>query len=172
VVNITKPDLNELLEPFARSICAKAKALKRWANDERFRPYRARLRKAISDDINQCTNYLPPEVSEAALVKAKKLGRDLFTANWHNQSSFDSKRKVFQWEHVVPVRSLVNLCLMNPTVPRILDVLLSKAKMAWILKREDQELTKRGYRSRREDPVAAYRECGIVLVKQRNGIRE
>jgi len=47
----------------------------------------------------------------------------------------------------------------------ILDVLKTRLRIAWILKTEDEELTRLGYRSMRADPEAAYREAKIELVK-------
>jgi hypothetical protein len=41
---------------------------------------------------------------------------------------------------------------------------LEKASIAWILKTEDRELNRLGYRYRRPDPHAAYLAAGIDLL--------
>jgi hypothetical protein len=45
----------------------------------------------------------------------------------------------------------------------VAEVLRRELKVAWILKSEDAELTRLGFRSKRPDPVAAYEKAGIVL---------
>lgn len=110
----------------------------------------------------------PVYVSQAAQLTADKwkLG-SLSSYDWHDQTRKmgDTRRKVFAWDHFYTVADLRRRieALEDPTehqVRRILKV----ASVAWILKSEDRELTKRGYRSKRPDPFAAYEEAGIRLI--------
>jgi len=41
--------------------------------------------------------------------------------------------------------------------------IVNKHRVAWILKDEDRELTKLGYKSYRENPAEAYKQAGIKL---------
>lgn len=50
-------------------------------------------------------------------------------------------------------------------VEEIID-LLCTSRVVWITKAEINELTKRGYNSRRDDPGAAYAEVGSHLVQR------
>jgi hypothetical protein len=150
----------EIFSIFARAISCKVSAL----NDlDLTPPQRARMLESISDDIKKCTNFIKPDVSHAAREEAARLGVDLSSKNWHDQHRFDPGRKTFHFEHVLPVNALRELCVRAGSPEAIHALLRTKLRVAWILKREDVELTRLGFRSRRADPEAAYREAGIQL---------
>jgi len=153
--------IDDLLAPFACSIYAKAKTLK---SVELSSSQRARLLESISDDIKKCTNFIEPEVSQAALTAAERLQVDLRTKNWHDQPSFDAGRETFHFEHVVPVSAIRAACCDQGSEREIFAVLKGRLRVAWILKSEDAELTRLGHRSHRPDPDEAYRNAGIKLV--------
>src|SRR5437016_1886677 len=102
--------IDQLLQVFARSIVAKANALCSLRGE--LRPNQvARLRRSITDDIRTCgalifPDVISPEVSKAALQEAERIGVNLYTSNWRNQTAFDSGRRTFQWEHVNPISSI------------------------------------------------------------------
>ena len=154
-------DRETLLRPFASSIHAKASALRQLELATR---ERARVLESISDDIKKCTNFVRADVSERALDRARPLDVDLRTATWHDQPRFDPGRRVFHLEHIVPVSTIRHACLEAPSDSAVLEILATSLRVAWILKEEDSVLTHLGYRSRRQDPEAAYREAKISLV--------
>jgi hypothetical protein len=154
-------DLKALLTPFARSIHAKATALR---NLDLSPQHRARLREAISDDIKKCTNFIVPELSTAAAQKAAALGIDLRGKCWHDQHKFDAGRRIFHFEHILPVSAVRKACLATTSASGVLNVLRGKLRVVWILKKEDARLTKLGYRTKRHDPEAAYRKAKISLL--------
>jgi hypothetical protein len=159
---------DELLMIFARSISSKVAAL----SDLELTPgQRTRIRESISDDIKKCTNFILPEVSRAAREKAERLGIDLFSKNWHDQPSFDPKRRIFHFEHVLPVSAIRNRCEEIRTEEGIYGLLRIRLRVAWILKSEDVKLTGLGFRSKRSDPDEAYREAKIQLLI-RTGINQ
>lgn len=151
--------IDELLKPFAGSILCKVIALNELNLTS---PQRARIRESISDDIKKCTNFIKPEVSQGAFRKAKIRHVDLYLKNWHDQPKFDARRELFHFEHIVPVSAIRELCENRKTKKAILEILKTRLRIAWILKREDQELTRLGYRSKRPD--SAYGEAGIKLL--------
>jgi len=157
-IGCTMVTLDDLLKLFAQSIHAKATALRTL---ELTASQRARLRESISDDIKKCTNFIPPEVSVAAHDEAQPLGVDLSTKNWHDQPSFDAGREIFHFEHIVPVSAIRTMCESAESADATFSVLRTKLRVAWILKREDLELTRLGYRSERADPDAAYEHAKI-----------
>jgi hypothetical protein len=162
---MTKIPIQELLKPFATSIFAKATALKSFeASNSLTKPQRARLNEAISDDIKKCTNFVTPGFSKAALEEATRIGIDLRQMNWHDQCRFDKARRIFHWEHMVPVKILRKACFEAGSEAEVLDVLLTKPRVVWLLKTEDSELTRLGFRTVREDPEAAYRAARIELI--------
>lgn len=156
---------DDLLKPFASSIYVKASTLK---SVELSSSQRARLRESISDDIKKCTNFIEPEVSEAALAEAEHLQEDLRTKNWHDQPSFDAGREIFHFEHVVPVSAIREACCAENSEGGVLAVLKSRLRVAWILKSEDAELTRLGHRINRPDPDEAYRKAKIRLMPRRD----
>ncbi|TKC92132.1 hypothetical protein [Polyangium fumosum] len=123
--------------PFARSILAKASALR---SIDLLPNQRARILESISDDIKKCTNFIAPQVSTAAWKEAERLGVDLYSKNWHDQPAFDAGRQTFHFEHVLPVSAIRDACLELNSEAAIFDV-LKKLRVAWILKTEDAELT-------------------------------
>jgi hypothetical protein len=150
----------ELVAAFSESIWAKARVARGIPLEPR---ERSRLRESISDDIKKFTDLVPPRVSEAAQLEAQRRGVDLRQMRWHDQPHFDPGRSTFQWEHVLTVSGLRELCLHAPGPSEIAEI-LETARVAWILKDEDRRLTARRYRAKRPDPVAAYREVGIKLI--------
>ena len=154
-------DRDALLPAFARSIWAKARAL----NDpDLTNRGRVRLLESISDDIKKYSDFVQPEASRAALQRAAQLEVDLCAKGWHDQPTFDAKRQVFHWEHVRPVSAVRKACVEAASEVDVADALQRLLRVAWILKEEDRVLTRLGYRSRREDPEAAYRHAQIELI--------
>jgi hypothetical protein len=132
------------------------------------------LRKSITYDIRTCgallfPDVLKPEISKAAQEEAVRAGMLLHTMTWHDQAKFDRGRKTFHWEHVNPVSGIQNKCMEAKSEEAILETLKTSLRIAWILKREDQELTRLGYRSKRVMPDEAYGHAGIELLKFPHG---
>jgi hypothetical protein len=155
---------DELLMIFAKSISCKVAAL----DELNLTPnQRTRIRESISDDIKKCTNFILPEISHAAQEEAERRGVDLLSKNWHDQVGFDPKRQTFHFEHVLPVNIIRALCEDVKAEDAIYDLLKKRLRVAWILKSEDAELTRLGFRSKRADPDGAYRDAGIQLLTHR-----
>lgn len=112
-----------------------------------------------------------------ASVEAKRLYSSRgFTDNLSQQSvsnqvKFDPKGRKkgdFHLEHVFTGsgfrEAVENLTEEELTVENIETIVKEKFICAWILKTEDAELDKAGYRSNRpENPIDAYAEVGIIL---------
>jgi hypothetical protein len=158
---------HQLLQLYAHSIFSKTNALARL---ELSPNQRKRLRASITADIRTCGLLIYPEVklpevSEAAQREAERIGIRICDMTWYNQTAFDKGRKVFHWEHVNPISCIQKSCEEAKSEEEIVDILMRQLRIAWILKREDAELTRLGYRSKREDGDSAYRDAKIVLPK-------
>ena len=92
-------------------------------------------------------------MSQAAQEKAERLGVDLRLKNWHDQPQFDAGRATFHFEHILPVSAIRSECLTLDSEADIFDVLKGRLRVAWILKAEDAELTRLGYRNKRRTPT-------------------
>lgn len=149
-----------VLQAFASAILIKSRAVHALTKAS---SHRRRLLESISDDIKKLSNLRPHEVSVAAATEAEVLGIDLREQTWHDQSRFDAEREVFHVEHMVPVSALRELCLRCDDEEQVLSVLTTRLRVVWILKSEDAELTRLGFRHRRSDPEDAYRQAGIVI---------
>ena len=123
---------------------------------------RKRVREAVSGDIRKYADLIDHSASDAALALAATMGVDLRSVGWHDQETFDSGRKLFALEHVVPVSQLRDACLDARSEAEVAESLV-RARVAWVCHEEDQALTDLGYRSDRPDPEAAYRAAGISL---------
>jgi hypothetical protein len=166
--------VDELLQLFARSVFAKVGALRLL---DLTRNQRKRLKSSITAEIRACggllyPEVLTPEVSEAALWEAERIGVDIRVHTWHSQSLFDAGRKLFHWEHVDPIACIREACERSESEEAILTILKTRLRIAWILKREDRELTQLGFRSKRPDPDSAYRAAKIVLIKHERAAAE
>lgn len=157
--------METLFPIFAESISCKVSGLRQLGPNVSA-GQKSRLLESISDDIRKCTDLIPVHVSQAAKSKAEKLKPhiDLFRETWHSQPRFDKGRKIFQYEHVVPVSSVRDSCLQAQDTGDVLKILTTRLKVAWILKTENARLAKLGYAVRRPDPEAAYHQAGIDLI--------
>ena len=137
--------VDQLLRLYAQSIFGKAGALKAL---KLTRNQRKRLRDTITADLRACGALLYPEVrlpevSKEALQEADRIGVNLWAQTLRRQKSFDRGRKVFHWEHVNPIACIQELCEAAKSEEAVLDA-LARLRVAWILKREDKELTRLG----------------------------
>jgi hypothetical protein len=155
--------LEEMMKPFASAIFAKAQGLRALGNTITPRQVQ-RLKESISDDLKKATNFHPHQASVAAASEAKLRGVDLTEHTWHEQLSFDAKRATFIVEHKTPVSALREACLASPDEGAVLQVLVTQLHVVWLLRSEDDELTRRGFRHKRADPDEAYRLAGIQLL--------
>lgn len=159
--------LDQLFQLFAQSIFAKVSALRSLGLTPN---QRRRLRSSITSEIRACggllfPEVLTPEVSQAALRKAQDMGISICSETWQSQSAFDAGREVFHWEHVDPISCIQDACEGAGSEQDVQEILKKRLRIAWILKQEDRELTRLGFRSKRPDPEEAYRAANIVLVK-------
>jgi hypothetical protein len=150
---------DRIVEAFARSIFAKVELVRAV---EFSRRDRARVLEGINQDIRKYSDLMDPEASDAALALGAKMGVDLRGARWHDQNKFDPGRDLFLLEHVVTVKVIRDACLEAQSEADV-AMALALARIAWICRAEDDELTRLGFRSKRPDPVAAYRAAGIAL---------
>lgn len=161
--------IDPLLEHFARSIFYKFDALHRYRIDLSKRQL-DRLRRSITEDIRACGGLIfpdmkRPEVSQAAQRVAEQCGLQICEKNWYDQSKFDPGRKLFHLEHVNPISCIRKKCEMAKSEDETLGILKTQLRIAWILKEEDDKLTRLGYRYKRDDPEGAYRAANIVLLQ-------
>jgi len=158
--------IEQVLKLFAQPIFTQIRALKCLELTPR---QHARLRKSIKEDIRACGGLLfpdvkPPQVSKVAQQEAERIGVAIHTKSWLGQNAFDPGRKTFHWEHITPVSCIQGLCEEADSEGAILRILKDRLRIAWILKREDEELTRLGYRIKRIDPPAAYLAAKIELL--------
>ena len=157
-----KSNLNIIKETFSKTIFLKATLLKEVNLSKR---EISRIKESITDEIRKYTDLINPLVSRMALARAKEKGIELEKIGWHDQTKYDKKREVFHLEHFYTVKSIRDLCI-NANTTQEVDIILTKnAKTIWILKEEDNRLTKLGYRSERDDPYKAYEEAGIEIIE-------
>jgi hypothetical protein len=111
----------------------------------------------------------PIYVSTAAQAEASRRGipGDLRDYHWDNRRRVMGAdwKETFAWDHFYPVAELRRSLdkLEAPTVEEV-RLILKRASVAWILRREDRRLNELGFRHRRPDPGAAYLAAGIRLL--------
>lgn len=157
---------DNVVRPFAGSMFLKANLLRGGTLTDRQRP---RVHDAITKDLQilgdvLCPDVRPFEISRAAWERAQSLGVDLRTQTWHRQWGFDPKRATFLIEHVTPNRVMREAAVEADSVDAIVEIIRRHYRVAWILKSENDELNRLGFRTKRPDPDDAYRQAGIVLM--------
>lgn len=154
-----------VVTPFAEAIFAKVSMLNEVELTDR---QRTRVRSSILDDFKHLGNVIVPEnrpfcLSVEAAQKAKVRGVNIREQDWYDQPKFDEGRTIFHLEHWTPNGLMREACLSAASVDEIIEIIREQFGLAWILKSEDKNLTKLGFKSKRDDPKAAYLEAGIVL---------
>lgn len=163
---VTMPIPGNILSAFSESIWAKVCLLRDAQLSER---HKKRVKESISDDIKKCTDCTDTRVSVAAHGEADEIEIDLAQMGWHDQPRFDEGRRIFHREHTIPVRVIREKCLLAQTRDSIVEA-LNSARVAWILKSEDERLTENGLRSTMpadwngKDPFARYAAVGIEII--------
>ena len=127
------------------------------------------LKDLITRACRKIELYIEPRYSVKAELVANEMKIGCLSQyQWNDQNSKrkDKGRKVFHWEHILPVSTIVKklLAIENPTNSAIIDI-IKNADVAWILKAENDQLDSNGYRTKRpENPLEAYINCDIQLV--------
>ncbi|WP_158020980.1 hypothetical protein [Methylorubrum extorquens] len=130
----------------------------------------------MTNSLRHLEDFVVPYVSAAAQSKADEMGLlHLSNYHWVDQAIMEpyavgkglrrNELKVFHWEHTQPVGELVRRmhALHNPTAASI-EAILKEAGVAWILKEEDDRLTRAGFRTKRADWRECYKQVGIDLL--------
>ncbi|MBF0405756.1 MAG: hypothetical protein HQM10_00260 [Candidatus Riflebacteria bacterium] len=154
-------DINIILKAFSRAIFCKVLAIRNTFQDNRFR---VRIMESITMDIRKYSDLIPVSVSVAANNKAKEMGIDLKQKRWQDQNKFDKGRKTFQLEHFRTVKEIRQKCIEANNEEEVEILLRVEPKVVWILKDEDERLSRLGYRSNRPNPQLAYEAAGIVII--------
>jgi hypothetical protein len=155
--------LVELMQPFAQSIWAKCELLRGNGLDA---SKTSVLRDAIKWDIKIASNLRAPSQSQAARQVAEGRAVDLSALTWGYQPSVDPGRETFALEHFRPVSQLRDRCLALSSAEQVLDVLVNELEVVWVLRTEDNKLNELGYRSNRPSPELAYKDAGIVVIRE------
>ena len=161
------PTFDALVKPFAISILAKTTALKTLALT---RSQATELRNSIAFDFRKCGNVLIPvhlkyEISRAAWDTATAMGADLRQLLW-SSPFIKVNRKTFELDHVETIGAMTAAAMKVTTPEEMVELIRRTYRVAWILKSENKELNRLGYRIKRPDPDVAYREAGIELMKR------
>lgn len=154
-----------LLSPFAEAIFAKVRGLEvigKYAEGSADR-LEARMLESISDDIKKASNFIPHRQSVRAHDHEKAKNVNLAEKTWHEQHSFDKGRVTFLVEHKVPVSVLRTKCIAAKSADAVLKILSDELCVVWVLREEDDELTRLKFRSKRPDSDAAYAQARIEL---------
>lgn len=127
------------------------------------------------------TGFLSPQISTSVSERAheryemirrlpsgKDLPTDMREVPWDLQPKFDKGRKVFHLEHVYTGDMFRTAAREIRDVQGLVRLVRDNYRVAWILKTEDQELNRNGFRSERgsslKEALDAYSKSGIRLL--------
>ena len=112
----------------------------------------------------------PPLVSENAYELFYELtdGKDIRDSSWQFVGRFkELGKRLFTWEHFTPAKifkqNLINAYKGKLLTTELIKDLILEQKGCWITKREDEELSRLGYRTNRPNPHEAYVKAGIKI---------
>lgn len=138
------------------------------------------LKNILRQVLRSMDLILPLDVSVAAQEETDRLGKgSLYQYHWLTQHLLEGEpgRKTFLLEHFYPIGQQVSELLQKAEGKNddqidsldeiIYREILSKSKLCWITKKEDELLTASGARSHRPNPEQTYRENGIVLLGEK-----
>jgi hypothetical protein len=99
---------------------------------------------------------------------AGSLPTDMREVPWDLQPRFDKGRKMFHLEHIYTGDMFRKAAETIPNAQGLAELVRANYRVAWILKSEDQDLNRYGYRSNRGKSLAealdTYRASGIALL--------
>ena len=129
------------------------------------------LKQTISDIIKKAGDLNPSGCSIAAYKKYQSLfqNEDIRDRTWHQQPRFDPGRRIFHREHCETVSTLRDLCIAENTYEGIVQILLERIRIVWILKSEDKVLTQNGHQSNRPEWKEAYQKAEIEVMPPIDG---
>ena len=77
------------------------------------------------------------------------------------QKRFDPGRKLFAYEHMVPVKNLMYAVIADPSKA---EEILCSAKIVWVTRGENDRLNELGFAHNRPDPIKCYADAGIQVL--------
>lgn len=104
-------------------------------------------------------------------------GKDIRNFNWTSSVKTKSGEKVvvhklFVEEHLTTAYDFKNTLLFyyksGVLTTDVIKELLFKQRICWITKEENSRLNSKGYRTHRDSPLDAYKECGIEIYDEVN----
>ena len=125
---------------------------------------RAGFIKVLGEAVRVLTDYIVPEASIPAAKFIESKGADYSKLTWANHPKIDPGRKNIVREHMTTCYEIKNKINASLNIEEVTDILTNDLRIVWITKAEDAKLTELGYKSRRPDPVKAYKEAGIEIL--------
>ena len=104
-------------------------------------------------------------------------GRDIRDYDWLSSARTNDGTKIVVHQHFVDEHmttafdfktKLLKLCEEGKLDVEKIKELISKQRLCWITKDENNQLNALGYRKHRENPLKAYEDCGIEIYDREN----
>lgn len=104
-------------------------------------------------------------------------GEDIRNFNWNSKARTKEGKsitvhKIFVDEHMTTAHDfkyeLIYLYQKGELSVGKIKQLISKQRLCWITKEEDKKLNKNGFRNHRQNPIEAYKTCGIEIYDTNN----
>ncbi len=125
---------------------------------------RRHMRVQISKAIRNATDHpsFKIQASVAARALAEERGIDIGAMTYDNQvqKRFDPGRKLFAYEHMVPVKSMMYAVIADPART---EEILRSARIVWVTRSENDRLNELGFAHNRPDPETCYTQAGILI---------
>jgi len=136
------------------------------------------LKKAMRNSLEQWSHRTPELVSQEAEKLSKKHHVDLFKTRYSGRGKclkkyyLNKKGKKIEclnlvWEHTTPLKKLIESLCKYDNIKAIKDTLNSYSGVCWITRKEDNKLTRKGYKNNRLGGWRkCYKKCGIIIKRK------
>lgn len=128
---------------------------------------RMKLREGLKDALKKWTDTPVKMASEAAAALAKDCQKDIFGLLWsdRHRCGGEAGRSKILWEHTTPLNEAFETLAACADETEVRLWMQSYSGVCWITREEDNELNRRGYKSRRPGGwLDCYTRCGIKVL--------
>lgn len=130
---------------------------------------RKKLREGLKDALKKWTDMPVKMASEAAAALAANCRQDIFRLMWtdRHRCGVEAGRSKILWEHTTPLNEAFETLAACADEAEVRRWMQGYSGVCWITRDEDDELNRRGYKSKRPGGWRdCYTRCGIMVLER------
>ena len=120
-------------------------------------------KKSLKKSIRRCFQYYSESLPRLISQRAYDYNKSHNNIDLQTIDAFNRKRGEMVLEHTTPIMTFIDYLISLPN-DKLEEEILNYSGCCWIIKDEDKELTKLGFRTKRNNWKESYKSAGIVLI--------